>query len=97
MLEAGGFIHSGYRLNFGRYSDARKSLLQWHNETFNIWSHLLGVVMFIFLTVYVLFAMPVSVSPLSCGNLDCSANEDYHIETPSFIHSYLNAKGTLHE
>ena len=29
-----------------------KSIFKWHNETLNIWSHLLGAIIFILLAIY---------------------------------------------
>lgn len=40
-LKDNEFITSGYRANWG-FMDTLKSLFQLHNETGNIWSHLLG-------------------------------------------------------
>ena len=44
------FIHHGYRKNFNTYKDCIKSLFLLTNESVNIWSHLLGSILFIFLT-----------------------------------------------
>ena len=41
------FILHGYRINYHSYKILFKSLGQCHNETTNIWSHLLGVVVFV--------------------------------------------------
>ena len=46
------FILNGYRINYHSYKILFKSLGQCHNETTNIWSHLLGVVCFSFLFIY---------------------------------------------
>ena len=45
-------IHKGYRINYHTYKVLFKSLGQCHNETTNIWSHLLGVFCFAFLLIY---------------------------------------------
>jgi adiponectin receptor len=37
----------GYRLNHFTKEDCFRSLWSWHNETLNIWTHLLGSIMFI--------------------------------------------------
>jgi predicted membrane channel-forming protein YqfA (hemolysin III family) len=56
MTEAN--IESGYRINFVSFTLAMASLLQWHNETVNVWTHLLGCLTFICLVVYVIL-LPV--------------------------------------
>ena len=44
------YIHTGYRTNFG-WRDAFRSVLMIHNETANIWTHLLGLVIFAVITL----------------------------------------------
>lgn len=41
------YIKLGYRINFNTKRKILKSLFLLHNETVNVWSHLLGVVVFI--------------------------------------------------
>ena len=51
-------IHRGYRCQFiGVYGVAR-TLFMIHNETFNIWSHLLGAIFFWVALAYVVCAFP---------------------------------------
>ena len=40
------YILTGYRVNYKDHSDAIKSIVQCHNETFNVWSHLIGALSF---------------------------------------------------
>jgi len=47
------FIHKGYRVGYDLLGCAN-SLLQVHNETVNIWSHLIGTVILITLSVHVI-------------------------------------------
>ena len=35
---------TGYRINYLTWRQILGSLFQWHNETINIWTHLIGVV-----------------------------------------------------
>ena len=44
------YIHTGYRTDFG-WRDAFRSVLMVHNETANIWTHLLGLVVFALITL----------------------------------------------
>lgn len=43
------FIHKGYRINFSSTKRIFKSLFMIHNESVNVWTHLLGVMLFVFL------------------------------------------------
>ena len=45
-------IKKGYRVNFNSFCCLLKSLFQWHNETINVWSHLLGALLIIVLVIY---------------------------------------------
>jgi len=46
------FILTGYRINFSSPKKILKSLFMAHNETVNIWSHLLGVIMMLILIIF---------------------------------------------
>jgi len=48
-------IETGYRINFSSPRLCLSSLFQLHNETANIWTHLLGVLCFFFLGIYLTF------------------------------------------
>ena len=41
------YILTGYRINFVTWRQIFGSLFQWHNETINIWTHLVGFVTFL--------------------------------------------------
>lgn len=43
---------SGYRIGFNKKRDVFKSLFIWHNESTNVWTHLIGVFIFIGLIIY---------------------------------------------
>eukprot|EP01113_Clastostelium_recurvatum_P041938 TRINITY_DN6746_c0_g1_i1.p1 TRINITY_DN6746_c0_g1~~TRINITY_DN6746_c0_g1_i1.p1 ORF type:complete len:353 (-),score=56.35 TRINITY_DN6746_c0_g1_i1:173-1231(-) len=45
------FILSGYRVHFG-FKLCLHSLFRWHNETLNVWTHLLGFLMFFGSMIY---------------------------------------------
>ncbi|OAA72908.1 hemolysin-III channel protein Izh2 [Akanthomyces lecanii RCEF 1005] len=51
------YIHSGYRQIRGSYGHAARSLLYLHNESVNIWSHLLGAVAAVASALYVFHAV----------------------------------------
>jgi hypothetical protein len=46
------YILHGYRINFNTVGRILRSLFMIHNETVNVWSHLIGVLVFIGLIVY---------------------------------------------
>jgi adiponectin receptor len=46
------YVVKGYRIDYG-VAEIFKSLLNFHNETINIWSHLVGTLIFVFLIIYV--------------------------------------------
>jgi adiponectin receptor len=50
-------IKGGYRHNYS-WGDAAWSLFGWHNETLNVWTHLIGFVIFAYITYYTLFVNP---------------------------------------
>ena len=47
------YIQTGYRINFNSVKLILKSLFMIHNETFNVWSHIIGSILVILLIVYV--------------------------------------------
>lgn len=44
------FVLSGYRAHDSTAWEALRSVWSWHNETINIWTHLLGFLFFAILT-----------------------------------------------
>ncbi|OQR87607.1 adiponectin receptor protein [Achlya hypogyna] len=49
------FIRSGYRLHYSSPLHCAKSLFQLHNETWNVWSHLVGSLLFVVFFYSVVF------------------------------------------
>ena len=52
FMQDNEFIKGGYLLNCTSFKKTFKSLFMWHNETINIWSHLLGAIFFFALIFY---------------------------------------------
>ena len=48
------YLLTGHRVDFDRFGPTFRSLCMKHNETVNIWIHLIGVVMFLFFLVLVI-------------------------------------------
>jgi hypothetical protein len=49
---ANHYIESNYRIGFNTVGKVLKSLFLIHNESFNIWSHLLTAILFIWFIIY---------------------------------------------
>jgi predicted membrane channel-forming protein YqfA (hemolysin III family) len=47
-------IKTGYRIKFDSFGKVLRSLFMIHNETTNIWSHLCGFFIVLFMVVYVI-------------------------------------------
>ena len=56
------FLKTAYRIHFHTWWDCLRSLFMLHNETMNVWSHLIGAIMFFSSIFYVIFyVQPTSV------------------------------------
>ena len=55
------YIQRGYRINFNSKRRICKSLFMCHNETVNVWSHLIGVGCFLGLLIYTI----ITLTPLA--------------------------------
>ena len=47
------FIVRGYRLHHYTYTDAVNSLFTVHNESINVWSHLIGAMLFVGIIAFI--------------------------------------------
>ena len=55
-------LKTGFRVCFHTYYDCARSLFMLHNETMNVWSHLIGASIFVFMAFYVLiYLKPTSL------------------------------------
>ena len=52
FMQDNEYIKGGYLLNCTTFKKTLKSLFMWHNETINIWTHLLGAIFFFALIFY---------------------------------------------
>lgn len=62
-MQGNPYIWSGYRVNFN-LGDTVMSLFYMHNETLNVWTHLLGMLLFLWLMVYSLATWLFDAPPL---------------------------------
>jgi adiponectin receptor len=56
------YIRGGYRVNFNTVKKILRSLFMIHNESMNIWSHLVGVVMFMIFVGYIAIYLTPKIS-----------------------------------
>ena len=54
-IHANEFLQTGYRINFHSFKLSVKSLCIRHNELMNVWTHLIGAILFILLLVFLAF------------------------------------------
>ena len=73
------YILSGYRPPFLRVNDCLKSMFSIHNDTFNIWSHLSGAILFLILLPYTIRLINEENSDDTRGRLDATAFSIYLI------------------
>lgn len=52
-------IKTGYRVGYRGFMPILKTLLEYHNESVNVWSHLLGQIFFIGVLILVLINCPL--------------------------------------
>ncbi|KYQ91030.1 hypothetical protein DLAC_07930 [Tieghemostelium lacteum] len=62
-LQGNEYITSGYRVNFP-FKLCLMSLFKMHNETLNIWTHLIGTIGFFFLMIYTQLTILVDAEPM---------------------------------
>ena len=90
------YIRRGYRAQLG-YTQCWISVFQWHNETLNIWTHLCGALMFLWLGVNAPSYDADPIKPLFCFSLSfcfncswiyhalCCNDSYYHIALASDV------------
>ena len=83
------YILKGYRIGFTTTRRILKSLFMCHNETINVWSHLIGAVYFlIFLTYLTCYLWPSSLpSPDTKSLLESLV--DYIEYFPAYVKLYI--------
>ncbi|CAI2374298.1 unnamed protein product [Moneuplotes crassus] len=93
------YIKTGYRIGFTDSFSILKSLFMWHNETINIWSHLIGFIWYICLLVF--FELYITPEGINCSRESLASSllqsitiSDYSIQNldtsriPIYIHFF---------
>jgi predicted membrane channel-forming protein YqfA (hemolysin III family) len=89
------YVIHGYRINYNTNWLALRSLFQLHNETGNVWTHLIGVLMFVWFTIYVYLYLEQPAPTVISGAQGCTladqlaAPEQINTEN-TWFHSYYN-------
>jgi len=84
------FIVRGYRLHFNSVKKILKSLFLFHNETVNIWTHLLGALVFFILFFYIILSGEFSASSLHYEPLLSQLRQDF-VSTKEAIFTSLES------
>ena len=95
FIQDNEYIKSGYILNCSTFKKTFKSLFICHNETINIWSHLLGALFFFSLIFYTEFFITNFNSQLTNIREDISLieknTECLHTESPNEMDNIYNS------
>ena len=81
------YIITGYRINFHSIKLLLKSIFIVHNETFNIWSHLIGAIAFI---IFFYYSAVFITNVISFSNIDI-LKEDLDISFERLQSKFLNS------
>jgi hypothetical protein len=87
-LKDNEYIRHGYRINFNTTRKVFRSLFMLHNESVNIWSHLIGAVLIILVIIYTSFFIRAYKNDIM--NFDLNLNfteineEIKHVTKPIF-------------
>ncbi|KAK3360965.1 mPR-typeG-protein-coupled receptor [Lasiosphaeria ovina] len=73
------YVLSGYRPTSGSFAGSVRSLCRLHNETVNIWSHLLGCLLFLSLPVYLCRWHIYQRHPTTAGLVDVAVISVYAV------------------
>ena len=90
------FIQRGYRINFNSKRRLCRSLFMLHNESVNVWSHLIGVACFIGLLIWTIIALSPISSYISIGdprNINYSEEDKRVLKEHSVMESFKDFEG----
>jgi predicted membrane channel-forming protein YqfA (hemolysin III family) len=66
FLKDNEYILSGYRIYFNSTRHILRSLFMLHNESANVWSHLIGVMLFCVLLGYTALSLDIQPGQIAC-------------------------------
>lgn len=69
-LKRNPYVLSGYRINMD-FNECINSLFSLHNETWNIWSHLFGALLFLFFSFYTAYIFYKNYKYVNIGDIVC--------------------------
>ena len=84
-------IKSGYRINQKSFSDIISTIFRIHNQTFNIWSHMLGVLFYICVAIGIWLAYPNMLNYGKIGSHEILSHYR-HNNTDIQLEKYINLK-----
>lgn len=95
------YLITGYRINYNKWSSIFRSIIEWHNETINIWSHLLGAFFFATMAYLLNYTDPnTSKGPLYiqriCFTLTMLGSVIFHLGLPQSEWAYKNLQKLDH-
>ena len=77
------YILGGYRIGFNSKRRILRSLFMIHNESVNVWSHLIGATLFVLLIVYTsIYLAPPSIYTADTTNLRMKWTNDMASSNP---------------
>jgi len=79
------YLLTGYRLNYNSWAQCFFSLFQMHNETLNVWTHLVGALIFLGCIVGLAQQLPDSVAIATMGGIGGGGGGGEHGGTGSGI------------
>ena len=86
-LKDSEYIRHGYRINFNSTRRIFRSLFMLHNESVNIWSHLIGAVIIVLIIIYTSFYIHANkdILPVNLHLNFTEINEEIrHVTKPIF-------------
>lgn len=89
-------MHSGYRVPHKSWSYYLASLFQIHNETGNVWSHLIALVLFVYKTLHVSTQVEIEHDSLYWGFMGFSFGAIGYASLSVFAHLFQSKSELLH-
>ena len=90
------FLHEGWRLNYFKFSDCFKSLFELHNETLNIWSHIIGTQILMTVMIYFMFYLDYG-KDFYLGQIEKVQDLHLYKSFDSIMHNIESFQGSLVE